>query len=356
MGNFVKPLSSIREVTSKELTINFRSEKKIISYANKIMDVEMKGVREGEGFIGFLGHFDNPEDEANIVADAIADMGKTYKWNEIAVLCRVGYGLRPISVALAEQNIPFKLIGAKPFFRQPDILDMMAYVKISMTDCLVQRPWKFHPFLRAYNRPRRGLGKGWLNEFWKQDGTIWERLQGQYSERWDAGLQKLTSDIRKVQEFIKPHDIILWTWSPLGLNYQKYHEQYSDKTTEDIDQLIILSQQFENVPELLEYEKQSLRNSDRENAVRLSTIHGMKGGEASVVFGVHMNDLKVIPHYRSLPDFSEEHRLYYVLCTRAKDKLFLSSCHFGESQDDRNIPSRYVKGLEGGGNNDKGTV
>ena len=62
--------------------------------------------------------------------------------------------------------------------------------------------------------------------------------------------------------------------------------------------------------------------------VNISTIHAAKGLEFPVVF-IAGAEAGIIPHNRSLEesgDIEEERRLFYVAITRAKDKLFISSC------------------------------
>lgn len=63
--------------------------------------------------------------------------------------------------------------------------------------------------------------------------------------------------------------------------------------------------------------------------VNLMTIHASKGLEFPVVFIVGCED-GIIPHARCIEEdagnIEEERRLFYVAITRARDKLFLSSC------------------------------
>jgi superfamily I DNA/RNA helicase len=292
VSDFLQPLNELRTFNKATLSTNFRSHDEIISHANEFMQVNMTGVIGAGGSIAYLGHFDNPEQEAEVVTDAITELlEQGTKPSEIMVLCRVGYGLRPISVTLESAGIPFKLVGVKPFFRQPDILDLMAYVKCSLPDVLTRRPWKFHPFMRIYNKPRRGLGKAWESEFWKREGTIWERLQKDYGQ-YNTGVGHLRDTLVKVKEMDKPMNIIQYIWTFGG--YSDYHEKYVDKTTEDVD-----------------------------------------------LFAVHCNHSAVIPHYRGVPD--EERRLFFVCSTRAKKKLYFSSCHWGENTSDTGDNSRTEK-------------
>ena len=63
--------------------------------------------------------------------------------------------------------------------------------------------------------------------------------------------------------------------------------------------------------------------------VNLMTIHASKGLEFPVVF-IPGAEEGIIPHARSLEEgeenVEEERRLFYVAITRARNKLFISSC------------------------------
>ncbi len=63
--------------------------------------------------------------------------------------------------------------------------------------------------------------------------------------------------------------------------------------------------------------------------VNLMTIHASKGLEFPVVFIAGAED-GIIPHARSLEEgdgnIEEERRLFYVAITRARDKLYITSC------------------------------
>ena len=68
-----------------------------------------------------------------------------------------------------------------------------------------------------------------------------------------------------------------------------------------------------------------MRERDGEkDSLRLSTIHQAKGLEFPVVFVIGCAD-GLFPLRRSLEegDEDEERRLFYVACTRAKDRLYL---------------------------------
>ena len=91
-------------------------------------------------------------------------------------------------------------------------------------------------------------------------------------------------------------------------------------------------------------------NNDDENnkgKVNLMTIHASKGLEFPVVF-IAGTEEGLIPHARSVEenggDVEEERRLFYVAITRARDKLFITSCQKRKKMNMINecTPSRFL--------------
>jgi DNA helicase-2/ATP-dependent DNA helicase PcrA len=86
-----------------------------------------------------------------------------------------------------------------------------------------------------------------------------------------------------------------------------------------------------------------------DDAVTLSSVHGVKGGEFAAVFVVGLDD-GVLPDRRALADpaaLRGELAVLYVAVTRARRHLYLSSCathrHAGEARPAR--PSRFLAHL-----------
>ena len=81
--------------------------------------------------------------------------------------------------------------------------------------------------------------------------------------------------------------------------------------------------------------------------VNLMTIHASKGLEFPVVF-IAGTEEGLIPHARSVEenggDVEEERRLFYVAITRARDKLFITSCQKRKRMNMINecTPSRFL--------------
>jgi ATP-dependent DNA helicase UvrD/PcrA len=73
-----------------------------------------------------------------------------------------------------------------------------------------------------------------------------------------------------------------------------------------------------------------LAEGEEDRRVTVSTIHRSKGAEAALVVVVGCEE-RLLPIWRALetPDperLQEERRLFYVACTRAKDRLYLTHC------------------------------
>lgn len=82
--------------------------------------------------------------------------------------------------------------------------------------------------------------------------------------------------------------------------------------------------------------------------VTISTIHSAKGLEWPVVFVNSLVD-GITPHYRSLDDFEEleeERKLFYVACSRAKSRLYLTAPdYFASYSGYFDKPSRFIAEL-----------
>jgi len=130
-------------------------------------------------------------------------------------------------------------------------------------------------------------------------------------------------------------------WSYLVQEYQK-NEKAARYKFLNIDSLINSMSTWEKDPDnfkksLYDYlnritliSRDDLEDDADKGKVNLMTIHAAKGLEFPVVFIVGAED-GIIPHARSVEEgdgtVEEERRLFYVAITRARDKLYISSCH-----------------------------
>ncbi len=129
-------------------------------------------------------------------------------------------------------------------------------------------------------------------------------------------------------------------WSYLVQEYQKSEKAARYKFL-NIDSLINSISTWEKDPDnfkksLYDYlnritliSRDDMEDDEDKGKVNLMTIHASKGLEFPIVFIIGCEE-GIIPHARSLEEgegnVEEERRLFYVAITRARDKLFISSC------------------------------
>jgi len=136
----------------------------------------------------------------------------------------------------------------------------------------------------------------------------------------------------------------------------EYKEDYEERI-ENVSELcnVLLSVETEGRP-FSEFMEDSLLASDQdgisqEKSVKIMTIHAAKGLEWSAVFLPALEE-GIFPSERSILSgaaLEEERRLFYVACTRAKERLYLSSVayrmRFGRTSP--MLPSRYIGEIKG---------
>lgn len=119
-----------------------------------------------------------------------------------------------------------------------------------------------------------------------------------------------------------------WYGDFLKKIYPNWQQRY-----DDLESMIGFAEKFDTLADLLaqlallntETTDKDMRERDGEiGSLRLSTIHQSKGLEFPVVFVIGCAD-GLFPLRRAIDDgdVDEERRLFYVACTRAKDRLYL---------------------------------
>lgn len=81
-----------------------------------------------------------------------------------------------------------------------------------------------------------------------------------------------------------------------------------------------------------------LAEVEDKNRIRLMTVHAAKGLEFPIVFLMDVADGQ-FPNHRS--DQAEERRLFYVACTRARERLYLT-CSTTDGYGKTRAPSQYL--------------
>ncbi len=342
------------EYTSYILSKNYRSSKKIIEYANRLIShnknrevKNMEAVRDG---IESDCEYVNPEDEkeeARYIANKILHIkGSVDRYKDFAILYRSSALNRNIELEFIKMGIPYKIYGGLSYLRRKEIKDIIAYLRLIINHDDV------NSFKRIYNVPSRGIGEATLEKVLEvrkaNKVNVIEAIalsEPVLTHKRFEKLEELKDLIEKQSQMIEDENLLI-TFDRLiaKLNYKEYLKDiYEEEEADDRflnvlefksilkevegkitgnNRIELLKEAFDDIV-LADNQLQS-RKQD-EDGVTLSTIHSVKGLEFKYVFligleesifpknNIHVND----------EDIEEERRICYVAITRAMDKLFL---------------------------------
>ncbi len=345
-----------------KLEQNYRSTRHILNAANELISHNQNrklkrlwtGIEGGKALELYY-----PADEAR-EAEFISEMIKTlvmrekFRYHEFGILVRTNSLTAAIENALLADNIPYRVSGGQSFFQRKEIKDIIAYLRV------LANPDDDVNLLRIINTPRRGIGKTTLQRIRriaeKKHYSLYSTIS---SLRWSAdaslgakaqeSLEEFISLIEYYRELIlKGRNMAETTRSMVDrIGYWGHllqEHQTNDRAArwkyKNISTFIDLFDRWEHDPDNLDPSIFSYLNrislitrdedTDEEGGkVNLMTIHASKGLEFEIVFLAGVEE-HLIPHARSVdedPDnLEEERRLFYVAITRARQKLYLTSC------------------------------
>lgn len=378
--NILKFQHDYDDVKVVKLEQNYRSTQSIISAANQIIGNNKHQIKKnlwtsnepGDKIRLVRTMTDN--DEGRFVADAIAEqrLRNHYKNGDFAILYRTNAQSRSFEESLRRHSIPYRIYGGLSFYQRKEVKDMVAYLRITAN------PQDDEALKRIVNYPARGIGKTSMERltiFANENGLgFWESLQ----RAAEAGLKG--AGLNAIEQFvlmIRTFQSMLRTANAYELAYEVgkltglVKELYNDKSVEglaryeNVQELLNSIKEFTETPnadgELDDNEKSLgtylqqitlLTDADKDaeggdDVVKLMTIHAAKGLEFPCVFAVGLEE-NIFPSAMSLydrEDLEEERRLFYVVVTRAKDKLWISFANsryrFGNLV--QNDPSRFIQ-------------
>ncbi|MDR2633315.1 MAG: UvrD-helicase domain-containing protein [Treponema sp.] len=303
----------------------------------------------------------NESDEADFIAGELMKirLKEGLRYSDFGVLIRTNALTRSIEEAFLAEKIPYRVSGGTSFFQRKEIKDIISYLRvIANVDDEVN-------LLRILNTPRRGIGKNTvaaLAERARQNHcSLWSAMSTfryatdtfedqSFQETDNADMDSFMTLIegcketmlgkrglsQKVRALVDTIDY----WGYLVTEFSK-NEQVARWKFANISSLIESIAHWEQDPDNLDptlypylnrislITREDSEEEGDKGKVNLMTIHAAKGLEFPVVFIAGAED-GIIPHARSLEagdgDLEEERRLFYVAITRARDKLFISSC------------------------------
>ena len=369
------------KVTEIRLEQNYRSTETILEAANGVIshntnrkDKKLWSGNGGGKPIEIFMPLDEV-DEADFIAQSILgiSMEEGRKYDEFGVLMRANTQGRVLEEAFLEHNIPYTMSGGTSFFERKEIKDVISYLR------LIANHDDDINLLRIINTPRRGIGRAAIqlmnDEALLNGCTMWNAMDSLINRPGSPANDALKEDLQEFMKLIEDQRQKLLSGRGLSakvrqmvedINYRDHLiTEYSknEKAVRfklmNIESLLNSMDAWEKDPDnenpsLFNYLNRitllSRDDQDEEGGkgkVNLMTIHASKGLEFPVVFIAGAEE-GLIPHARSVEenggDVEEERRLFYVAITRARDKLFISSCQKRKKMNMINecTPSRFL--------------
>jgi DNA helicase II / ATP-dependent DNA helicase PcrA len=365
------------DVKVVKLEQNYRSTQNILHVANEVISNNKGQIEkrlftenaEGEKIKLVRTMTDN--EEGKFVADAIQEQRLRNHFNnrDFAILYRTNAQSRAFEESLRRMGIPYTIYGGISFYQRKEIKDLVAYLR------LLVNPRDEEALKRIINYPARGIGKTSVDRAIlaaNQGGlSFWEVLERAREFGFKAGtLEAIENFVLMIKSFASmlqnknAYEVAVH----VGKQTNIVKELFNDKSTEGV-------QRYENTQELLNSIKEWVESPDNEDGevvdkglgaylqqitlltdadekdpdadtVKLMTIHAAKGLEFTCVFAAGLEEM-LFPNAMSIntrEELEEERRLFYVVITRAKKKLWITYANtryrFGSLV--QNDPSRFI--------------
>ncbi|MBI4062393.1 ATP-dependent helicase [Candidatus Gottesmanbacteria bacterium] len=375
------------------LTKNYRSTKEILdrSYdliqfnnpdrlevAEKI-DKKLESMRRINGEPIEVIYTDRVEQEASEVAKQIKRLSESgVEWKDFAILVRANNHAEPFTQALSRLGVPYQFLGPGQLFRQPEIKDLIAYLKVL---------YNFEDNVAMY----RVLTMDWvgisardiaviINDSRRAGISIFETCERSTNEK----IKNFIKMIHRHLEFIKKEtagQILYYFLQDAGLlqKLATYKTTKDERIATNIAKFFNKLKTFEvehddaSVYSVVDWIDMAMNLGEsplatdtdwsENNAVNILTIHSSKGLEFPVVFLVNCVGARFPTIERKeqipIPDplvkeilptgdyhLEEERRLFYVGMTRARDRLFLTAAkYYGEGKREKKISPFVIDAL-----------
>ncbi len=365
------------------LTKNYRSTKEILDRSHDLIehnnpdrlevaekiDKKLESMRRINGTKVDVLYADRVENEAEAVARKIKEQ-KGYEWKDFAILVRANNHAEPFVRALARAGIPYQFLGPGQLFRQPEVKDLIAYLKVlyNFEDTVAMYRVLSIDILDIPSRDVASL----LNVARKYGMSLFEACEKSDNEK----IKQLVAMIHKHLGLIKKEtagQILYYFLEDTGLlkKLATYKTAKEEKVAENIAKFFNKLKTYEvdhddaGVFAVVDWidlaitlgESPAATDTDwsEHNAVNILTVHSAKGLEFDVVFLVNLVSARFPTNERKeqipIPDAlikeilptgdyheEEERRLFYVGMTRARDMLFFTGAKFyGEGKREKKL-------------------
>lgn len=330
----------IKNAITLRLTENYRSTQEILDVSNWLIarsdlnyDKQLVAAR-GSGLKPQLHVFPTEWEEARWIAE---DILKRYKegapWKHHMILTRTVWGASKIQWALLKSQIPYVVIGGLSLLQSAHVKDVLSVLRIVAN---TQDELAWIRFL----------------ELWPGIGEV---KAAKFTEQMTArlGLDECLAILREHPLVVDAASVL----SEVHMNRHNVAEAYFaavetlsgtleckyqndwERREPDFDLVGQLATNHATISDFLEQYvldpvwSTGLLRTDRDDVVKVITIHSAKGTECETCYVTNVTP-GAFPLTWTLDDFDaveEERRVLYVALTRAKNSLVVTRCRFAQS-------------------------
>ena len=346
---------------------NYRSSPPILCAANSLIEKnenrvpkELQAEKSGGDAVIYLHAKNDREEIAYIVNEIKAHVSAGGRYSDFAVLYRSNYVSRFVEQGFLAENIPYAVYGGIGFYERAEIKDVLSYMR------LVDRTDDDLSFLRIVNLPRRKIGKikqaALRMHAEKYSTSLYDALRAKQDEELFSGsgawaFVSVIESLRARAETLSVSELLQAILKETG--YELYIRESGDierldNVTELLRSIVTQEQEFGEHLSLSVFLQNItlLRDSDaddRDDRVKIMTIHTSKGLEFDRVFLVGLTE-GIFPSARSLEErkkegLEEERRLCFVAMTRAQTRLYLTESEGFGVKGFSKVPSRFLSDI-----------
>jgi DNA helicase-2/ATP-dependent DNA helicase PcrA len=333
-----------------KLEENYRSTQAILDVGNALLDNMqnryekcLRAVKKEKGEKPHLIHFRDAYEEAGWVADRVkALFDEGVELPHQCILFRSAYITIPLQAELSKRNVPFTVYGGLKFYETAHVKDVIAHLRLFVNP---KDELAWNRVLLLVN----GVGPKTAEKLLEEiapcttlesilHDVIEKHAQGHsYSE----GLSRLANFITKAQGTTSAGErcqTVVDYYDPI-LREKFDIDWYLRKN--DLEALTQVAGRYTSLRDLLvdlaieppERGVKDFHDTIWERPLILSTIHSAKGLEWRYVFLIGAIDGVMPSSYATHDDeeLEEEHRMFYVAVTRAKEQLYILLHHEGRN-------------------------
>jgi superfamily I DNA/RNA helicase len=352
--------------TVYELRENYRSTRSIIGFGDSL--IRQDGSRRPIPFIPTRDEgspvrweiYADVEVEALAIGEEILRQAEAgARWKDFAVLFRFNAQAEPLERNFAALGIPYTTKQTGDFYSRKEVAGLLAYLEFF---CSLADEW----LLRFLNAPNRRLARSVGTEMARiasiRGQTIWDSLPQFIAPdiKSHSAIQRLRTDVEHVIGMLPraqhAGEVIRWVRQTMEFDSWLRTDEVNSKDNDRIQNLQQMEDAASHYGKLEDYltavrrvrEEAERRKSEarkkraEEDRVTLCTGHAAKGLEWRTVYAVGWSE-QLLPH-RKAEEIDEERRIAYVIATRARDFLAISSIQNWNGATVE--PSRFLTGLQ----------